>query len=81
MTREEVANSVRGLLRSGYRFISEHDLGEKKARVLQGGGIYKLYTVEYTRNDRGVFTASQIRVYDMTTEIHLGVVTGAYKAL
>ena len=81
MTREEVAKSARDLLRSGYRFITEHDLGEKKARILKGNGIYAMYVVEYTRNERGIFTASAIRVYDMITEIHLGVTTGAYKAI
>lgn len=67
MTRAEVAQRVIELFERGCWIESEVYCENKKTRLLSSNTGYK-WLVEYTRNERGVFTASGIRLFDAHTE-------------
>lgn len=67
MTRAEVAQKVIDLFERGYHIESEVNCENRKTRLMASNTGYK-YLIEYTRNDKGGFTASDIRLFDAHTE-------------
>ena len=67
MTRTEAAQMVIDLFERGYHIESEVNCENRKTRLMASNTGYK-YLIEYTRNDKGVFTASDVRAFDTVTE-------------
>jgi hypothetical protein len=67
MTRKEVAQKVIELIEHGYKVEVEVNCENRKVRLLASHTGYK-WLIEYTRNDKGVFTASDVRLFDAYTE-------------
>ena len=75
MSRSEVKQRVSDLFGRGYsieseiHYIDKIDGIEKKSRILsRPSGDYK-YKVIYTRNNKGVFTASDVQLFDAYTDL------------
>ena len=67
MTRNEVAKRVADISERGYKVQNEIAYENVKIRLFASHTGYK-WLVEYTKNDKGVFTASDIRLFDFITE-------------
>lgn len=67
MTRHEAAKKVIELFERGCQIESEVNCENRKTRLLTSHTGYK-WLVEYTRNEKGVFTASDVRLFDAHTE-------------
>lgn len=66
MTRKEVARKVIELFERGCWIESEVNYENRKTRLLVSTTGYK-WLVVYTRNDKGVFTASDVQLFDART--------------
>lgn len=73
MTRREAREEVIRLFERGVKieaewsYLDKQDGKVKKCRLLSGNTGYK-WKVIYTLNDKGVFTASDVQLYDAWTE-------------
>lgn len=67
MTRREAKERAIELFSKGCKIESEVICENRKSRVLTSNTGYK-WLVEYTRNENGVFTASDVRLFDSYTE-------------
>lgn len=67
MTRQEAKARAIELFEKGCWIESEIICENRKSRVLSSHTGYK-WLVEYTRNEYGVFTASDVRLFDVITE-------------
>lgn len=67
MTRQEAAKKVIDLFEKGYRIESEVNCENRKTRLLTSHTGYK-WLVVYTRNDKGIFTVSDVHLFDPYTE-------------
>lgn len=67
MTRQEAKERAIELFSKGCRIESEIICENRKSRVLSSSTGYK-WLVEYTRNEHGMFTASDVRLFDSYTE-------------
>ena len=68
MTRHEAARKVRDCLARGYRVESESIYERSAIRILSSNTGYK-WLVEYTPNEKGELTASDVRLFDPLTEV------------
>lgn len=67
MTRQEAARKVNDLLEKGYRIESEVICENRRTRLLSSHTGYKWLAV-YTKNNKGVFTVSDVHLFDSRTE-------------
>lgn len=67
MTRQEAKAKAIELFAKGCWIESEIICENRKSSVLSSHTGYK-WLVEYTRNEYGVFTASDVRLFDVITE-------------
>ena len=67
MTRKEAKERTIELFENGCQIESEVICENRKTRILASHTGYK-WLVEYTRNEYGVFTASDVRLFDPITE-------------
>lgn len=67
MTRHEAAQKAHSLFEQGYRVESELIYERSAIRILTLNTGYK-WLVEYTRNEKGELTASDVRLFDSRTE-------------
>lgn len=67
MTRREAKEKAVELFEKGCWIESEVICENRKSRVLANHTGYK-WLIEYTRNEHGAFTASDVRLFDAYTE-------------